>query len=202
MTSESQPLQCLIRHIKECILTEGTVTCALLAKTALVELLKLPSRMMLVIYFTVKDLLVCDVVDEDAIRVPKFYAPPNEGPKLSGLTVVTIIIAMLFGGIHCAGWNFPFPSHTDRYIWKSCSIVIVIVPCAVVLVLSVSQAVELLTGVTMNDKTLFTVFILWPNIVFYVLARTLLLLEALTCLRHLTPGAYAVVEWTALLLHM
>ena len=40
------------------------------------------------------------------------------------------------------------------------------------------------------------------GIVFYVLARLTLFVEALTALRYLPPGAYAVVEWTALLLHM
>ena len=40
------------------------------------------------------------------------------------------------------------------------------------------------------------------SIVIYVLARLTLFVEAFTALRHLPPGAYAVVKWTSFLLHM
>ena len=39
-------------------------------------------------------------------------------------------------------------------------------------------------------------------IVLYGLARLTLFVIAFIALWHLPPGAYAVVEWTALLLHM
>ena len=29
-----------------------------------------------------------------------------------------ILIGFLFGGIHCIGWSFQFPSHADRMIWR------------------------------------------------------------------------------------
>ena len=115
MTSESRPLQCLIWHIKACILTEGTVTCTLLAKMALMKLLKLPFRMIKELLYTLEDLMFCTAVDKDAIRVPTFYASSNKSHEDLWM-IWTIIVALLFGGIHCAGWNFPFPSHAELII--------------------------------------------------------------------------------------
>ena len=168
--------------------------CALLAKTALVELLKLPFRMIGVLFSTIDDLTSCKVVDKDAIRVPTFYALSNQSSK--GLRFfVTIIVAMLFGGIHCAAWNFPFPSHAELIIWRVCSLIIVVVP---------GTLVSMIVALALDMDTIFKINVVLSvfGIVIYVLARLTLLVEAFIALRHLPPGAYAVVKWTALLLHM
>ena len=140
------------------------------------------------------EIFECHDVDEGASRVPTFYACPDpDDPNSWRVMALTSIVAMIFGVIHCAGWNFPFPSHAEVIIWRVCSLIILIVPCTAVLI-----AVEMAMNVT--DMIIGGVFLF--GAVMYVLARFTLLVEAFIALRHLPPGAYAVVEWTALLLHM
>ena len=172
----------------------GTITaCALLLKTALVEPLKFPFRMVKVLLRRGSDIFTCEQVHEGAIRVPTFYAPH------SGIVLLVIpltsIVAMLFGGIHCAAWNFPFPSHAELIIWRVCSLIIVVVP---------GTLVSMIVALALDMDTIFKINVVLSvfGIVIYVLARLTLLVEAFIALRHLPPGAYAVVKWTALLLHM
>ena len=150
-----------------------------------------------VFFSTLSDLADCDAVDKDAIRVPTFYTSPTDKSPDGLWLPGTIIVAMLFGGIHCAGWNFPFPSHSELIIWRVSSLIILIVPCYFVVVIMVlAMGVEdTILGTIINVVSLF-------GIVIYILARLTLFVEAFIALRHLPPGAYAVVEWTALLLHM
>ncbi|KIJ90259.1 hypothetical protein K443DRAFT_116856, partial [Laccaria amethystina LaAM-08-1] len=185
-----------IKHILTVSIVTLAATCALQLKKALVELLKLPSRAINVIFSRFVNLLRCNMVDGDAIRVPTFYAPPIDHHTHLGVRITTVIVAMLFGGIHCAGWNFSFPSHTELIIWRVSSLIIVIVPYTFVTLI-----VEELMGIDTSSTTVNILFASF-GIVIYVLAWLTLLVEAFTSLRHLPPGAYAVVEWTALLLHM
>jgi hypothetical protein len=170
-------------------------TCASLVKKALMEFLKLPLRVIDVFAARFQDFQNCEVVDEMAIRVPTFYAP-YKGHGFLRVRITAMIVAMLFGGIHCAGWNFPFPSHAELIIWRVSSLTIVIVPCTFV-----PPIVLVFMG---KDATLIQVYGLVPffGIAAYVLARFALFVEALISLRHLPPGAYTEVKWTALLLHM
>ena len=182
----------------KCILTAHIITlattCASLVKRALWEFLILPLRAILVFSVRFKDFQNSEMVDENAIRVPTFYAP-TEGYGFIRVRIIAMIVAMLFGGIHCAGWNFPFPSHAELIIWRVSSLITVIVPYTFA-----PSLVAALAGIDTLDTPVF--WVLMPGIGLYVLARLTLLVEALTALRHLPPGAYAVVEWTALLLHL
>ena len=148
-----------------------------------------------VFFSTLSDLADCDAVDKDAIRVPTFYTSPTDKSPDGLWLPGTIIVAMLFGGIHCAGWNFPFPSHSELIIWRVSSIIIVVVPCTFV-------SLVVLAVLDMDAITSISIPLFFFGIVIYVLARLTLFVEAFTALRHLPPGAYAAVEWTSLLLHM
>ena len=182
----------------KCILTAHIITlsttCALLVKRALWELLILPFTAIRAFSVRFKDFQNSEAVDENAMRVPTFYAP-TEGHGFFKVRIMAMIVAMLFGGIHCAGWNFPFPSHTELIIWRVSSLITVIVPYTFA-----PSLVAAFAGMNTIDTPVF--WVLMPGIGIYVLARLTLLVEALTALRHLPPGAYAVVEWTALLLHI
>ena len=178
----------------------GTVTvCALQVKMALVELLKFHFRMILVLLERGTKIFDCHHVKKGAVRVPTFYAYPlnhQVGIKWMIITL-TSIVAMLFGGIHCAGWNFPFPSHAELIIWRVSSLIILTVPCTGVL---------LAVAIDVNEDARSVIYVLDCVFIFgtviYVLARLTLFVEAFIALRHLPPGAYSVVDWTALLLHM
>ena len=139
----------------------------------------------------------CDEFPDDTIRVPTFYSFYEQLTKRLLVPTLTSTVAMLFGGIHCAGWNFPFPSHAELIIWRVSSLIILIVPSIGLLttVLRAMDVTEIIGTIIMN-------WVLLPGILIYPLARFTLFVEASIALWHLPPGAYAVVECTALLLHM
>ncbi|KIK01983.1 hypothetical protein K443DRAFT_97786 [Laccaria amethystina LaAM-08-1] len=176
-------------------------TCALPVKKALVELLKLPFKAIKVLFSRLFDLQNRNSVNEGAIQVPTFYAPRIADHGLIRvntmiINIATVIVAMLFGGIHCIGWNFPFPSRAELIIWRMSSLIIVIVPCTIVpLIVQVFVGIQTIT-------TTFNAFLSVFGMVIYVLAWLTLCVEALIALRHLPPGTYAVVKWTAFLPHM
>ena len=186
----------MITHIPPVGTIALATTCALIVKKALVELLKLPFRVIYVLFSRLADLLGCDV-DKGSIQVPTFYVPLDlaRDPEIFWIRITTIIVATFFGGIHCAGWNFPFPSHAELIICVS-SLIIVIYPWTFVpLILK-----GFMESYTIAAKV-YTTVTLYGTVI-YVLARLTLLVEALTALRDLPPEAYTQVEWTTLLLHM
>ena len=208
----------LIQHIKERTLTVGTIT---IVKTALVELLKFPFRMIWVLLGRSRDIFASDEVNEGANWIPTFYAysRPDSDEETLMVWPLIFIVAILFGGIHCAGWNFPFPSHAELIIWRVSSLIILTVPCIGALPIGLAAIEVDDTSVTDSEDIADDILLCWElwkgffilitlavfiifGVGIYFLARFTLFVEAFIALRHLPPGAYAVVEWTALLLHM
>ncbi|KAF8961567.1 hypothetical protein BDZ97DRAFT_1664036 [Flammula alnicola] len=125
----------------------------------------------------------------------------------SNLTGCICLIGMVFGAIHCAGWNFLFPSHAELILWRISSLVITAVP------LSIASADFYFTR--MPDQTSNFVEQVWRGpidfiitcgisvcILMYILARFTLLAEAFVALRDLSPSTLAVVRWTSFLPHI
>ena len=162
------------------------------------ELLTFTFRMMDVLFIRGLNMLGFLMITEGAIRVPMFYAYPNQNTTNWMAITPTLIVAMLFGGIHCTGWNFPFPSHAELIIWRVSSLIILIVPWIGVLVAVEAVMDDIIPNIIQGTTMVILVF----GLAIYVLARLTLFVVAFIALRHLPPGAYAVVEWTALLLHM
>jgi hypothetical protein len=38
------------------------------------------------------------------------------------LFIGSILVATVFGGIHCIGWSFDFPSYTEQLLWRISSV--------------------------------------------------------------------------------
>ena len=184
----------------ERILIVGTITLATTCALQMMKLLILPYKAIYQLFSRLGDLLGCNTFGGGAIRVPTFYAPPIVASGVIRMGITTMIVATLFGGIHCTGWNFPFPSHAELIIWRVSSLIIVIVPC-IFLPLLVAAFMKDNPAITDIINMVYVGLFLF-GIVIYVPARLALFVEAFIALRHLPPGAYAVVKWTALLLHM
>jgi len=66
------------------------------------------------------------IVDNSA-HVPTFYAPITTSDVNGPLILVYFVlpvVAVLFGGLHCIGWNFDFPSHTEQLLCRIASLAI------------------------------------------------------------------------------
>lgn len=113
------------------------------------------------------------------------------------------IAGALFGAIHCLAWNFGFPSHFEKIMWRTASLGIV-GSCSMTLV-----------GVTIWKPFSFIVrhFLTnWARLIIvtvkasvsltYSVARITLLVLAVTSLRNLPPSAFNTIDWIELVPHI
>ena len=102
-----------------------------------------------------------------------------------------ILMALVFGGIHCVAWSFTFPSYIEHLLWKISSVAITGIP--------------LVFTVTTLSTVFFDKSLPWsahlPLLVFYVFFRVSLLVLSLTTLRSLPPSALQNVKWTTFIPH-
>ena len=107
------------------------------------------------------------------------------------------VVGVVFGGIHCVGWFFNFPSSDEAMLWRVSSAVLTgtafLLPLLIFLFATISN---------IHRWNQFTVAIFTIILEVYVLSRLLLLVEAFISLRHLTPGMLALVKWISFIPHI
>ena len=133
------------------------------------------------------------------MKVPTFYSTNNNnnnnGDEVAYILFMSVV-GVVFGGIHCAGWFFDFPSSDEALMWRVSSAVLTgvafLLPLLFYLILETS-----------SDKFRCIGYIAAVlAFIAYVVSRLLLLVEAFISLRHLTPEMLALVKWTSFLPHI
>jgi len=123
----------------------------------------------------------------------------HRAPFLGGYTGVhggTILLigcisGILFGGIHCMGWNYLFQG---QMAWRVASLSIFCAP-VYTLVLYSSFALNIYIPTFLARLMMIT------SSMVYVIARIGLIVLILMSLRSLPPGAYDTVPWTKFIPH-
>jgi len=147
-----------------------------------------------------------NTVDEK--RFSTFY-PQWDGGSIDKLHFMMVVagIASAFGGIHCIGWSFTFPSSTETTLWRVASVSITSVPIALSILLLDEHDLPHPPHKLFNlfpdpvaDKIMQCLLILQPAL--YVLRRLVLLTLSFICLRSLPPAAYHNVHWTSFIPHI
>jgi len=133
-------------------------------------------------------------------RVGASYPSRWEKNRMETWHLISVIagIASAFGGIHCIGWSFSFPSTTERTLWRVASISITGVP--------ISQFVPLFLGEfgwldSVSDVRIersYSALILF----LYITSRLVLLILPFLSLRSLPPATYQTVDWSSLIPHI
>ncbi|KAG1743003.1 hypothetical protein EDD22DRAFT_808277, partial [Suillus occidentalis] len=99
---------------------------------------------------------------------------------------------MIFGGIHCLGWNYSFQAHKQQILWRVASVGItcplLLLHCILLIMSTGSTSILLYLGVC-----LCTCFYLFSRITIFVLM--------FLSLRSLPPGAYDTVARTKFIPH-
>ena len=162
----------------------------------------------------------------DATHVPTFYAPntddseDHESLVLFGLPVV----AAIFGALHCIAWNFHFPSDIEQLLWRIGSLTITLIPSVpfvyypLALIarllkflkgrygfhlsipfISLPQSVKEAVAMTL---VVIMVFLAGAGLVAYMLARLLLLTQAVMLLRKQPESAFYAINWSNFLPHI
>jgi hypothetical protein len=129
-------------------------------------------------------------VEDDAFLAvgdPESYDDKTQGSLWVGGTLVTLV----FGGIHCIGWSFNFPSHTEQLLWRISSISITGIPLGFAVM-----------GMILGHYGVLLRIPLFLLSSLYILSRVLLLIVSLTTLRSLASSAFQAVEWTTFLPHV
>ena len=141
------------------------------------------------------------------MKIPTFYAA-KLGPESAGLGEVlafffcTPVVGGVFGGIHCAGWFFTFPSSAEAMLWRVSSAVLTGIAFLLPFIFFITWTMALSRRTNQTLNFAFTVTVLPIFLVVYVVTRLLLIVEAFISLRHLTPGMLALVKWTSFIPHI
>ena len=137
-------------------------------------------------------------------KVPTFYSPEElEGKKGTGYIFLMSAAGLVFGGIHCAGWFFYFPSSDEAILWRVSSAVLTGSAFLLPLLIYLLYAIMLKTShAGSHPSQFFVIAVLIIILLAYVASRLLLLVEAFISLRHLTPGMLALVKWTSFIPHI
>ena len=147
-----------------------------------------------------------DEIEYLSAHVPTFYAP-NMVPDDSGILIgfVLPVVAMLFGALHCIGWNFNFPTDIEQLLWRIGSLAITAIP-SILFVFGLLKQYD--GGFTIESEMLggmvVTVggFLVGAGLIGYMLARLLLLTQAIVLLRDQPESAFYAINWADFLPHI
>ena len=157
------------------------------------------------------DVMVTDTIPDGATHVPAFYSPKSESDDYSVFIIIPVFGSM-FGGLHCLAWNFTYPKHVEKIIWRIASLTIALTPvtCLVLSVIMVlAQKVLLRGGGKMEDtmtKISGSSVVAWTLLIMtlapigmYMVARLVLLVEAVALLWRQPANVFQDVVWTKFL---
>ena len=134
-----------------------------------------------------------------AMKISTFYAESSEnnpGGEVAFANLICIpVVGGVFGGIHCVGWFFNFPSSAEAMLWRVSSAVIMVVAF-------LSPIIGGFLALLSETREYFAGAVSAIIMLAYVVSRLLLIVEAFISLRHLTPGMLALVKWTSFLPHI
>ncbi|KAG2130699.1 hypothetical protein DEU56DRAFT_464975 [Suillus clintonianus] len=105
---------------------------------------------------------------------------------------------MMFGGIHCLGWNYLFQIHAEHMSWRAASLGIAGAPVLLFLDIGYPMWVD---GVV-DYRAYIVVFVALISSIIYITARVTLIVLMMLSLRSLPPGVYDVVAWTTFIPHL
>jgi len=139
-------------------------------------------------------------INEYEKRVDTFYPDKWVTASRGFSTFLVATITLVFGGIHCIGWIFDFPSSIERTFWRVTSLSITSIPILlfplIVLAAIVGDVIKL--GYGNSFSPIIVILLLF----IYVLSRLALLVLPLLSLRSLPPAAFHVIHWTSIIPHV
>jgi hypothetical protein len=130
------------------------------------------------------------------LRVPTFDGRMKlENLEKKVLRLAALLMATVFGGIHCMAWFFTFPTYQEQVLWHVSAIVTTFTPLLCFCVYFLPGSEQHILGIVYNRICL-------AFVILYITARAVLLVLMFTTLRNLPPDAYEAVLWTSLVPHL
>ena len=136
----------------------------------------------------------------NATHVSTFYSPRHRFYQFYCHIFLLLALASVFGGIHCAGWNFSFPSYFQRMLWRVASLTVAILPLiAIPIGILVASICITCTPRAIRPSIIKSRIVLtlanMVGVPIYAAARLILLGQAIALLRHLPPSALTAIDW-------
>jgi hypothetical protein len=158
------------------------------------------------IFTAVFGIVTTSSVRPGASHVPSFYAPITRSDRWSRM-VVFALFGVIFGGLHCVGWSFEFPTHTEQTLWRSTSLAITAIPLIIApidfLLATRLHTRDIESCGKLEQIAILTLDLIMTILLFiYVPARLSLIAQALALLRSQPPSALTAVDWTKYLPHL
>jgi hypothetical protein len=158
------------------------------------------------IFTAVFGIVTTSSIRPGASHVPSFYAPSTRSDRWSRM-VVFALFGVIFGGLHCIGWSFEFPSHTEQTLWRSTSLAITAIPLIVApidfLLATRLHTHDIKSCGKFKQTVILTLDLVMTILLFiYVPARLFLIAQALALLRSQPPSALTAIDWTKYLPHL
>ncbi|KAF9473981.1 hypothetical protein BDN70DRAFT_885346 [Pholiota conissans] len=127
---------------------------------------------------------------------PVFYKPAINNER--GPAAIIAIIGTLFGVVHLIpGWFLVFASRQEMWLWRVSAILITAT--------SIVFGLAVLKNTDRDAEDFFKIIIyltVLSLLIFYPIARIILLFLSLTSLRTLSPAALQTIEWTTFIPHL
>ncbi|KAF8327817.1 uncharacterized protein EI90DRAFT_3067108 [Cantharellus anzutake] len=112
-------------------------------------------------------------------------------PEFMELLFIFAATGTIFGGIHCLGWSFPFPTRREMILWRVSAISITVAPIFLFLFVWFANHVNEQIG---SGIVAFTPFV-------YAAARVILVVLTFSSLRSPPPDLYQTPSWSSFLPH-
>ncbi|KAG2069367.1 hypothetical protein BDR04DRAFT_1156730 [Suillus decipiens] len=137
-----------------------------------------------------------DIPTSRRLRVPTFDGSINLGDSdKTVLKLAALLMATIFGSIHCMAWFFTFPTYQEQVLWRVSAVAITFTPWLCFLLD--------LTNDLVPRVVVFVYFsIIIMSVALYIAARAVLLIIMFTTLRDLPSDAYKAVSWISLVPHL
>lgn len=129
-----------------------------------------------------------------AKQVPRLYAPKTNRGEYSHL-ITFALFGVLFGGIHCMGWNFTYLTESERTLWRFTTLAITVIP-------SIIAPIQYILANRKADEGEKIALVLCLYVVtntlllIYMSARLSLVAQTLSLLNKQPAGAFLEVDWS------
>ncbi|KNZ77810.1 hypothetical protein J132_03807 [Termitomyces sp. J132] len=157
----------------------------------------------------------------------------EDGPYASGTFTdkeknasfqLACVVATIFRGIHCMGWDFEFPTKLEAWLWRTSSITITSIPICLLLLNQSNNAIQwtltcvhsqlchskpillviplqMVKAILSSLSSTTSVIKLGMTFLLYPLARLVLLVQMFVVLRNPDPGIHTSVDWVTYIPH-
>ncbi|TFK70480.1 hypothetical protein BDN72DRAFT_535893 [Pluteus cervinus] len=143
-----------------------------------------------------------------------FYGSGVLPDDLLRIRLMSCLIGMIFAAIHFIAWDSHFPTHVELLLWRSSSLVVLVIPLFIGLFGIIlgdwdfdptrdqregrKEYGPVLTAIFRPIR--WVLYVLGP--ILYILARISLIVQAFISLRDLQPAVFQNIAWTSYIPHL